>query len=182
MFRKLVGDDNMANVKLVATMVSKVTTKELGQRMAEMTAKRNFWCGMILAGATSDCYYDTAEDGQRLVRSILEKAPIILRLQSELKSGRKLRDTTAGREVSEQLEKLKLEYRQELNEMREEVTRASKAKNEELARELESHYQEILAKERQRADAEQRLWVEEIGKLNARIADLENKKGSCAVM
>ena len=129
MFEKLVGKGYIENVILLTTMWSNLISPKDGEkRVQSLTSKGKFWVSMINLGAMHERYDGTNDDAYRIVRMVLNKAPIVLRLQKELASGKKIADTAAGKEVTDRLEKLQAKQAEEIAALREQIAEISQRK------------------------------------------------------
>jgi hypothetical protein len=170
MFQKLVGEDNMRNVKLVTTMWSEVLHKDDGEkRLGQLVG--DFWNGMITAGAQVERYDRTGEDGKRNIRSILNTSPVTLLFQQEMRNGHSPGDTSAGKSLMGAFIKLQEKYDRDL-----------KGLQDNAAADRE-RYEEALRKRDEAARQIRKLQEEDIVKLEARIKELENRGPvKCSVM
>lgn len=181
MFQKLVGDHNMRNVILLTTMWGKLQPSDNGEaRVKQLTETGKFWGGMISCGANHEKYDGTKEDALRIVQMMLDNAPCRLQIQEEHDNGKKLADTTAGKEVADRLEALKAHHAQEMTEMKEQVNLVAQQGNEKLKQELQTLYKDELRQKQEIAEAQRKLQQAEIESLQQRFAELEGK-GHCVV-
>jgi hypothetical protein len=169
MFQKLVGQDNMKNVKLVTTMWSEVLRKEDGDKRLDQLVKE-FWNGMIVAGAQVERYDCTGEDGKRIISSILNTSPVTLLFQQEIRDGRSLEDTSAGKSLMGAFIKLQEIYERDVKGLKD---------NAAADRE---RYEEALRKRDNAAEQIRKLQEERIAELQARIKGLEERDRGCSVM
>lgn len=126
LFQTLVGKDNMRNVKLVTTMWDKLPREERG--VGEQNVKlleKDFWDEMMTAGAQVDRCEDPASDGYRIICSVLTTSPVTLQLQKEMIAGLAVDETTAGKFVMGELNKLRKQHERDIQELRELVADAS---------------------------------------------------------
>ncbi|KAI8961907.1 P-loop containing nucleoside triphosphate hydrolase protein [Daldinia sp. FL1419] len=160
MFRALVGNKNMKNVVLVTTrwdLVQNEREDVVKARVAELESEDGFWGGMIRLGARHEMLRDTEEDGKRILHSLLGKRAVEVQLQSQLRQGLRLIDTTAGRTLEEELSMMQAKYEKEIAEVREELAQAIREKedggviaelrnaHDKAKEELEKHREELLA-------------------------------------
>ena len=176
MFQKLVGDHNMRNVILVTTMWGKLQLSDNGEaRVKQLTSTGKFWGGMISCGASHERYDGTKEDALRIFQMMLDNAPCKLQIQEEHDNGKKLADTSAGKEVADRLEALKAQHAQEMVEMKEQLDRVAQQGNEKLKQELQTLYKDEVEQKREIAEAQRKLQQAEIESLQGRLAELEGK-------
>ena len=177
MFQKLVGDNSMKNVVLVTTMWSKLQSSDDGNaRVKQLTETGKFWGGMITNGARHERYDGTPTDALRIIHMMLDNAPCKLQIQEELDHGQKLADTTAGKEVVDRLENLKVHHAEEVKELKKELSLATQKGNEKLQQELQALYNAEIKRQQEIAEAQSKLLQAEIESLQARIAEVENRR------
>lgn len=104
MFRSLCGSVNLSHVMLVTTMWDSVTP-ELGSfREAELVSEGKFWGGMKEAGSIVRRYDNSGQGATALVSELLEKQPIVLKIQNEIAVQKiKLVNTKAGQSINADL-------------------------------------------------------------------------------
>lgn len=182
MFEKLVGEHNMSNVILLTTMWGNLPPSEDGEtRVRELTGKGKFWGGMIASGAKHEKYHGTKADAYRIVRQMLKNQPVTLQIQQDLADGKKLPETAAGKQVSEGLEEMQAKYAKEIEDLKAQMQLASQRKNDELHEEFKALYERVESEQKKAAEAQKRLYEEEIESLRGRLADLEEHKSRCIV-
>ncbi|KAK6362137.1 hypothetical protein TWF730_005834 [Orbilia blumenaviensis] len=180
MFRKLTGEKNLKNVVLATSMWDKVTAEEGAKREREL--KEKFWKVLLTFEAKTIKYKGTPESAREIAGLLMENKPFYLQLQEEMGKGNKaLKDTSAGREVMEELARVKEQHQREMKEMRDMIMRTQEEKNEAAVQALREHYSKLLSDmERMLAD-EKRMKDEEVRTLNERISALE-RRGMCHIM
>lgn len=180
MFRNLVGDSNMRNVKLVTTMWDDITAEQGESRLEELT--RDFWGVMTAAGAQVDRCNEAAKDGHRIIRSIMNTSPVTLQLQSEMQQGLRLEETAAGKIVRGQLEELEAKYERDVGELRKKLDDATT--HGELLAAVRMEYEHKLRKQQEAADQKVKLHEIDIKNLKEKVEDLEkkSKEGGCCIM
>jgi ribosome-binding protein aMBF1 (putative translation factor) len=178
MFQRLVGPGNMGNVKLVTTMWSCVAP-ERGQLCLD-ELMRDFWRAMIGAGAQVDRCDDAAEDGRRIIQSILETSPITLQLQREMDGGLPLNQTAAGKFVTDQLDELRENHDREIRELREQLRTVTLGRDEAAIR---NEYEEKLREQNEVAEQKRKLLELDVTKLQKEVEELKNKEGGgCTIL
>ncbi|KAJ9130233.1 p-loop containing nucleoside triphosphate hydrolase protein [Pleurostoma richardsiae] len=166
LLRNLVGSENMGNVKLITTKWCGVTDQESEVRLDDLLS--DFWKEMVDNGADIDRYDGTVKDGKRIIQSILRTAPVTLLFQEELRKGFQLAETSAGKSLKEELNKLQEKYDRRLRELKDDA-----------AAEREK-YEEALWKRDEVAEQVRKLHEGEIKEMQGRIGELE--KRWCLVM
>jgi hypothetical protein len=86
LFKKLIGEEALANVVLVTTMWGKVVTpediEEANNRDSEL--REEYWGGMLRKGASATRFDGTTESAQGIVSQLLGKEPVVLKVQKQL--------------------------------------------------------------------------------------------------
>ncbi|KAI1084592.1 P-loop containing nucleoside triphosphate hydrolase protein [Whalleya microplaca] len=179
MFRKLTGQKNLKNVVLTTSMWDKVTPEEGERRERELREK--FWTVLLAFGAQSVKYGGTTESARAIASMLIGNQPFYLQLQEEMGQGNALKDTAAGREIMQELVRMKEQHQKELKEMKEMMLQTSAEENKAAVSALEQHYMRMLHDmERTLAD-ERRMNEDAVKSLNERISALEGRN-MCAVM
>jgi hypothetical protein len=118
----------MKNVILVTTMWGKIDQVKGAENEAELCQTGNFWGGMLARGSKVVRYYRKKEEGEALVLELVNRSPVIMKLQKEIAvDGKSLIDPDAGSSINEELLKAKLEYQEELEIVKEEMAAAMEA-------------------------------------------------------
>ena len=181
MFRKLTGENNLKNVILTTSMWDEVTPEQGAEREQEL--KRKFWSVLLAFNAKTERYAGTAQSARNIARCLLKNKPFYLQLQKEMgKEKKSLRDTSAGREIMAEVERLKETHQRELDEMKEMIAKTAIEQNEAAIRALEEHYAEML-REMEKIHADEKRMNEDAMKtLTDRIHALEKRGGGCVMM
>lgn len=132
LFQALVGKDKMANVVLVTTrwdLVQNEPKDLLDNRLKELTETDGFWGGMMAAGARHEALRDVAEDGKRILSSLLQLKPFEVKLQEQLRNGMNLDETEAGIEVSRAFEEMKKAHEEKIAGMQRDFEMACRQGN-----------------------------------------------------
>jgi len=148
MFKKLCGDNSLANVVLATTMWSKVNPEEAVRREKELMSKSDFWKYMIDQGSKvfrQDAGKESAMDiVQHLVR---RRRPITLDIQKDMvEKGLTLDQTAAGKEVEGEIAKQRKMYEEKMERLRKDMDDAMKKKDAALKEELAEYRAEIEEK------------------------------------
>ncbi|KAK6506841.1 hypothetical protein TWF481_005301 [Arthrobotrys musiformis] len=180
MFRKLTGEKNLKNVVLTTSMWDKVTDEEGARREKEL--KEKFWKILLTFEAKTIKYHGTSESAREVAGLLMENKPFYLQLQEEMGKGNKaLKDTSAGREVMEELVRVKEQHQREMKEMKDMIMKSQEEKNEAAVQALREHYSKLLSDMEKMLRDEKRMKDEEVRTLNERISALENR-GMCAIV
>lgn len=186
MFRDLCGDHFLKDVLLVSTLWDSQPTQQQLQNEKQLTTTLKFWGIMINAGAEHARFskYDPISSGraaaQDIVRQCLRNVPIALKIQEQMVDEElDIKETTAGKQVNAELEKIAETYRKEMEKYKDDAAKERDAAlkqifelQEENAKNMRDKANEqlaILAKH----EADQKNMANE---LDALRRELENKK------
>lgn len=111
-FKRLCGKDALKNVVLVTSRWNDVDPQTGADRERELREK--FWSFMLGAGSKMSRFHGDRDSAVGLVSQLLSKESIVLEIQREISSGRTLDQTSAGVYVTNDIEKLKAQHRQEI--------------------------------------------------------------------
>lgn len=180
MFRKLTGEKNLKNVVLATSMWDKVTPEEGAKRERELREK--FWKILMTFEAKTVKYRGTQASAHEIAGILMDNKPFYLQLQEEMgKNNKALKDTAAGREIMQELVRMKETHQRELTEMKDMIMRTQEEKNEAAVKALEEHYQGMLRDMEKTMRDERRMNDEAVKSLTERIMALENR-GMCNIM
>jgi hypothetical protein len=97
MLKRICGPENWGNVMLVTT---KWPPKEFQQKynlaVREGDLRRDYWREMIRSGSKMWRFEDNQSSAQAIIRSLMQKQPVVFTLQKEMAKGQPLAKTTAG--------------------------------------------------------------------------------------
>ncbi|KAF3086796.1 hypothetical protein TWF569_000409 [Orbilia oligospora] len=180
MFRKLTGEKNLKNVVMTTSMWDKVTAEEGARREREL--EERFWKVLLAYQAKTIRYKGTSESAREVAGLLMENKPFYLQLQEEMGKGNKaLKDTSAGKEIMEELARVKEQHQREMAEMKEMIMKSQEEKNEIAVQALKEYYSKLLSDMEKTLRDEKRMKDEEVKTLNERISALE-KKGMCNIV
>lgn len=114
-FQRLCGKDALKNVVLVTSRWKDVDPQTGADRERELREK--FWSFMLRSGSRMSRFHGDRESAFGLVSQLLAKESIVLEIQREISSGRTLDQTSAGVYVTNDIEKLKAQHRQEIESL-----------------------------------------------------------------
>ena len=121
MFRKLCGTDNMSSVRLVTTMWDNVTITDGERREQDLIAGNGFWAKEIASGCAVDRHDGTFASAKRVISSLVPKPPVVIQLQKELISGKRLIETDAGSDLNSEIIRIKRQHEEDLATLKEET-------------------------------------------------------------
>ncbi|KAF3912204.1 hypothetical protein ABW21_db0209009 [Orbilia brochopaga] len=154
LFKKIVGAKNLSKCCLVTTKWSKETTALTESRETELQTDKQFWQPLLKKGAHMVRFGDTKQ-------SVLDTLEIVgadsgseftPKLVEELKKGVPLAETAAGKEVDDNIEKVKSTRTLELAGLKEEYAEAIEEDDVEMADDISKQQAEY---EKEIRDAEQ---------------------------
>jgi len=137
MFQRLCGPDALKNVLLTTTHWSNVDLAQGESREKELR-DGDFWGGLITAGASVVRFAGTRVSGLELIDKLMGNKPRSLRVQDELKDeGVDFAQTGVGKFLSDELILLQKEYQKDLEDVRSELRKAVKERDDLLKEILE---------------------------------------------
>ncbi|KAJ5118862.1 hypothetical protein N7448_010567 [Penicillium atrosanguineum] len=186
MFEKLVGEAALSNVVLITNRWDGVYLEEGERRQEELTQNPNMWGTMIERGSTVERFSGTAQDAQRILKSVLDKKHrTLLNIQQELVDRQlDLSETETGKTLVEEIKNLRTNHMRQMANLQNELKEALKSKDiklyemitqqlSELKERLNEYEAQISELKHQRGALEelQRVHVEEIRRLQDSIGD-----------
>ncbi|KAM5451806.1 hypothetical protein MaudCBS49596_003634 [Microsporum audouinii] len=158
MFRQLCGDNPLQNVVFTTTgWGTAEKSGELAKAIENQESLRtdpDFWEPMIRRGSIMAKFEDTRASALAIIMSLVERNPILLKIQEELVDENKnLIDTAAGHTVNEEMKRLEEKYTKDIAKVQKEMEEALAARDTEYhaaLQEAKENY-ERLRDEAQRA-------------------------------
>ena len=136
MFRELCGEDPLQNVVLTTTgwgVFEKAG--ELDKAAAnehQLRTDPDFWQPLLKHGSKMARFEDTRDSALKIIESIVDNNPLVLKIQRELVDEDKdLIETGAGATVNEEIKKLEERYKKQLDDMQQDMAEALKSKDQE---------------------------------------------------
>lgn len=160
MFKKLCGAKGLSCVVLATTMWSQVTLDEGERRENELISKQEFWGEMIKQGSTV-MRQDRAEvSAIKIIQYILGKRRrMVLDIQEEMASGKTLDETSAGRELEAELDRMRKQHEAEMRELREDMIEAQRQNDKRSQEEIAAIRAELQKKMDQDREDRERMRV-----------------------
>ena len=141
MFGRLCGDNAAERVRLVTTMWDKVKDRNTAENRVKQL-EGNFWKPLIDEGARHQKFENTPQSAWKIIRNATGD-PEALLLQEELVDAeRRLNETTAGKALYSQFQRLLQEQKDTIKQLSDE---AKVQQDPVLAKELEAEYKKIEA-------------------------------------
>lgn len=159
MFRKLCGEGGLGSVALATTMWSLCPAADARKREDQLVHQSDLWKHLLSHGARVFRQDNGSVSGQQIIDYLINRAqPVTLDIQHEMvDQGLKLADTGAGRELQEELEKLKEKHEKEMREIRQDMEEAIREKDEERQEELREYRTQVDRQMRQAAEQTRQL-------------------------
>lgn len=189
MFRSLCGDRNLHNVILCTTGWHQVDQEVGKTREAELMEKGSFWGDMKDKGARVERHFaDNAqtshESATRIAQMLVGMNKIVLQIQEEMVH-LGLSETSAGKLVREEIEKLETRHKEEIEVLRKEFEQARLSDNKDDMADMKKEYEKEIEclkaahKELEKLmKADQQQMRESIARLEA---ELSKKGGKCTI-
>lgn len=112
-FKKICGKEALSNVLLITSRWEGIKPSVGAER--ERQLKEKFWAYMVGHGSNISRFHGDRSSAVALVSQLLCRDKVVLQIQKELvDEGKSLDSTVAGAYVSDNLEKMKQQYREEL--------------------------------------------------------------------
>ena len=186
MFQRLCGQDAMKNVLLTTTQWANVNTPQGESRERELRDGA-FWGGLISAGASVARFMGTKESGSELIDKLMGKQPKVLQVQEDLKAGADFAQTGVGKFLNDELVSLQKKYQRDLEDLRSDLRKAVKEKDDllrEILEEERAKSRRKLEKLKLERDRLQGLRADEMRKLEKaeKEKEEERKRDSRAVI
>ncbi|CAE6418496.1 unnamed protein product [Rhizoctonia solani] len=153
LFKALCGPIALQNAIYVTNMWSEPPTEDQIMREVELRDTDKFFGAALMEGAQMARHYNTQESAHAIIQQLLEKNPVITKLQCQLVDDKMpLEDTDAGLVIGEDLEDDLRKQQQEMNDLKEEKEKALESNNQNWLRRLEAQEERTKAKEQQLVD------------------------------
>lgn len=160
MFQDLCGEETYPNVLLVTGMWDTVTPEVGNARDQELATKDIFFKPVLEKGARMMRHNNTRESALEIIRNIVDKSPVVLRIQRELGGGGDIMQTTVYKQIRELMSELVGQRQKKLNTLLEELAEAERDVDEETREELEEEVQVARVELQEIQDKTSRLATE----------------------
>jgi len=161
MFKALCGDDGLGSVVLATTRWSSVSAEEGATRERQLCENPKMWKVMIEKGSRVFRVKQGEEEasGEEIIQYLIKrKRPVTLDIQKDLvDKGMTLDRTAAGKEVTAEIEKQRLEYERKIADLRTEMKEAMATRDRERQEEIKEFKAELEAKMREARENERKL-------------------------
>ena len=179
MFRKLCGDNTLQNVVIVTNMWGEVDPQVGEAREAELVREDIFFKPVLEKGAQMARHKNTTPSAENIIRLVLDNHPLPLRIQTELVTEHKdISETSAGEELSQEINALIVKHQEEVRVLREEMEQAMRDKDEETKRELGIEIEKMQREVEKFKNDSERLtsdYKEEKARTELRFAQMEEE-------
>lgn len=138
MFKALCGEEGLGSVVLATTRWSSVTAEEGAARERQLCENPQMWKSMIEKGSKVFRHDRDEESAVEIVQYLIKrKRTVTLDIQVDLvDKGLTLDRTTAGQEVTAELEKQRIVYEARIKDLQKEMNEKMQARDEELMEEM----------------------------------------------
>lgn len=153
MFHSLCGEASLGNVRIVTTNWGRVTEQEGNDREADL--KSGAFKALIGAGAQMHRHANTVESAREIISELILLEPVAMKIQEELRAGKKLADTAAGMVLAAEMMEARKKNELELADLTRELNSAEENNNLVLRAELEQE-RRVLEEQIARANADRK--------------------------
>jgi myosin heavy subunit len=159
MFQKLCGPDCLKNIFLATTFWDIVDETDGNEREQELIQTEQFWGYMWKNGSTVIRHNNSRQSAMAIIDAVIRaRKRVTLVIQREMvKEGRDLDETSAGRQLNEDINKERQKHKREMKELQEEMQRAMQEQNQEAAQQIAQLQDELARKLEQGRAAQERL-------------------------
>jgi cyanophycinase-like exopeptidase len=157
MFKNLVGSDSLQNVLIVTTMWGSVEKVVCERREEELRSRDTLFKPLIDAGARVFRHDLGSESAKRIIDTLLGKTPKELLIQTELSNGVSLAETSAGAELSADLDHFAERDRKKLRDLEQELNDAIQDEDMELVTELKKELAKLKRRIKTREEDKEKL-------------------------
>ena len=175
MFQRLCGPNSLPNVLLTTTQWPDCD-QALGEKREGELQSGDFWGGLIREGASVKRFMGTAESGLELIDKLIGNQPKPLDIQHQMvDEGKRFAQTNAGTFMNEGLISLQKQFKQELQDLKSEIQKAIREKDDLLKEILEE--QRARYKDKLEEAAAQKKFLENLSVDRMReFEEAENKR------
>ncbi|KAH7351272.1 P-loop containing nucleoside triphosphate hydrolase protein [Rhexocercosporidium sp. MPI-PUGE-AT-0058] len=167
MFKKLCGAKGLSCVVLATTMWSQIDPDDGQRRERELVSNKEFWGEMVKQGSRVMRQDRDEASAIQIIQYILQQRHrMVLDIQTEMASGKTLDETSAGRELEAELERLRKQHDEEMRELREDMMEAQRANDQRAQEEIAAIRDDLQKKmDQDKQDRERmRVTMEELQK------------------
>ncbi|KAH8690417.1 P-loop containing nucleoside triphosphate hydrolase protein [Phaeosphaeriaceae sp. PMI808] len=161
-FKKIVGTGALNNVLLVTSRWKEVDPATGADR--ERQLKEKFWAFMLGHGSNISRFHGDRSSAVSLVSQLLCRDTVVLQLQKELvDEGKQLDNTVAGAYVSDGLEGLKAQYKEELaslEQLKKDLLENDRAMNRQLQIDWEAETEKVRKVQKQQVSLQRAVGSE----------------------
>jgi len=145
MFQELCGEEAYPNVIIVTNMWGSVTAEDGNAREQELATKVIFFKPILDKHAKMLRHDNTKQSAHQIIRSFVDKEPVVLQIQRELGEGMDITQTAAYKQLDRELSELCARHLKELEALKEEMTDAERTQDEETRVELQEEMHKVEA-------------------------------------
>ncbi|RFU33052.1 hypothetical protein B7463_g3282, partial [Scytalidium lignicola] len=167
MFKKLCGPKGLSCVVLATTMWSQVPPEDGERRESELISNKDFWGEMVNQGSKIMRQDQGEASAIRIIQYIIgQRRRMVLDIQEEMASGKTLYETSAGRELEAELDRMRKRHEEDMRELREEMIETQRVNDKKSQEEIAAIRADLQKKlDQDREDREcMRVTMEELKK------------------
>lgn len=161
-FQKICGETALKNVLLITSRWGEVEASLGSSREREL--RDDFWAYMLGKGSNMSRFHGDRQSAISLIGQVLVKDGVVLELQRELvDGGKRLNETSAGAFLSDDLETLKVKYREELaglERLKKELVENDRTMKRQIERDWAREQARLLNAEKQQVSLQAPVGVE----------------------
>lgn len=157
MFQELCGEEAYLNVLLVTGMWDTVTPEVGNSRYQELATKDIFFKPVLEKGARMMRHNNTRESALEIIRDLVDKPPVVLRIQRELGGGVDIMQTSVYKQIHELMSELVTQRQTKLDTLTEEMAEAERDRDEETREELQEEVESATAELKEAQDKASKL-------------------------
>lgn len=177
MFQELCGEEAYPNVLIVTNMWDAVTKDDGNSREQELATKDIFFKPILDKQAKMLRHDNTQQSSHSILQHLVDKTPVVLRIQRELGEGMDITQTAAYRQLDREMSELAARHQRELEVLKEEMADAELKQDEETRKELQEEAQKVEAELKKAQNQASRLASEYQAELRRIEEKLHVKEG-----
>ncbi|KIJ62776.1 hypothetical protein HYDPIDRAFT_113875 [Hydnomerulius pinastri MD-312] len=143
MFQELCGEEAYPNVLIVTNMWATVTAEDGNAREQELATKDIFFKPILDKRGKILRHDNTQQSAHSILQNLVEKEPVVLRIQRELGEGLDITQTAAYNQLDKEMSELAARHQKDLETLRDEMADAEQEQDEETRKELQEEVQKV---------------------------------------
>ncbi|KAI6025178.1 hypothetical protein PISMIDRAFT_672860 [Pisolithus microcarpus 441] len=143
MFQELCGEEAYENVIVVTNMWGTVSEEDGIARENELASKDIFYKPILERKGRMMRHDNTQKSAHHILENLVQKEPIVLRIQRELAEGVDITQTAAFKQLDRELSEMAAKHQQDLEKLKDEMVQAEQEMDEETQKELAEEKQKV---------------------------------------